>query len=431
MKTTYLIVFFLLFILQSFAQLNSHHKNFNKSKETIKGYDIVTFTGEYYIDSTVLIQSLIIRENAKNKYIYLVSEYNSELDSLVTKRYKMTQEELHESCFFKSENQIYRLRSVLSFKLQQSKNDQINYFKEKLTDTGFEISKTPFMTGLSSDGFCLIREVTKINNKYVLIGVKTSIEGIHPMTISSVKEITFFTIESEKFELLSKKSYQVAEERLAYRSSFRHLIINNQLIVYYASFDRNNKDYWKINIISTNGAESNELVYQYNNGKIKNCVIFDNNKKLNLYILSALNEKKWQSSLLSIDLLNSKISEVSNQEINEASTNNPEKAYDFAYFSNYDLIKENNEVYIANYTNYQGQSWDFIVSKLSSNNIVWNNYILRRIRVFNYDKKGNIISYHSPILYKINNEEIILNDLYKKTKIEYHFNKESGECTIK
>lgn len=420
MKTTYLIVFFSLFILQSFAQRSNSHKNFSKSDEIIKKYPNDRMFLDCYLDSTTILQCI----SSNKKFYLLISNYNQATDSLETKKIEISNEEVRRNwfaCFFKIDNDIYRIVSI-------KKKELYSYYKEKLTDSGFELSKEPFLTGSITDGFSAIQEVCKFNNQFYFYGLEDG---------NDYTNITFLTVDAVNFNLISKKNYiTTGKTHKVLHQALHHITTKEKIILYYRYHDEEDKQ-WKIDIIATDGLQYWELTYVNSIDIIKNCVIYNHNNNLFLYVFNANINNNCSASVFNLDINNSSIQKISDKTITLPinTTIAPISALMGGYSSSYDLfdiINEQNFSYVISYsTPVYGQiSGDLLISKISNNNVIWNKYIAINSKGDYSNMKGEV-ERRGPRFFENNQNEIIIIYIDNKIRYMYHIDKTSGECIIK
>ncbi|GEM_PF-6776499 len=375
----------LVILIQSFK---SYSQKFDDNK-FIKDYGITTIKHLNRIDSVTIIITADITENLLIKLVMYVAKYNVNNGQFLFDKLELSHQEIYnnyDASYVKKQDDIFRIRS-------ENNGKESFYYFDKLENLKFKNVSTIFQ-GEKSNGF----NFYQLDDCYVLT--------------SSIKSQLYYTnfeihlLNFNDFTVISSKKYSFTKKNKIF--TINETKLKNNIVFDYLFFDENDKKI-KIKIISNTSDQLNEITI--NSSEFYPLTYLTLNNKTLIY---SLNRDSYIGKLYEFNSDNSGIKELDSKLIPlELMTKENEDSKELSYSQKSSfwidniLYENNNTVYILSYsTHYHsevGRTYDdVIITKISENKIIWNQYINRGSRL----SKGQ---YYSDIQFI--GDELILNDI--------------------
>lgn len=384
----------------------------------LSGYPVVDRLAQQKIDSTTFITTAIITEKGKQVTQSFISQYDFQSKTFITEKLHLSEEEAWLNCqtlYFKESDQIYRIRP-------EEKKGEIYYFKDKIIEKNIINATTPFLSGSRNEGYSLNMHLFEMKNHYVFITINTDFENVGFM---------FNCVNKTDFKFLSKKSMQFKHKMLG--STLNTVQDNKQIIIDYTYID--DKKY-KINTLVWDQNECINFIFTPKfDAKIKKTSVFLQNGEIHSLIFFGYQKDNnifWETTLLTIDNIKKTQIETSNKNI-PILTKKMKEEFNICRYELGEIIYDNNFSYIiiCASSSVEGKPfYDFLISKIENNKIIWNKYVIRdKIDESKTYDNGKIINRKFPTLIEQNEQLLTLGYLKDGITIKVLINKETGEIS--
>lgn len=400
-----MLKFFILTLLFILPFCNYSQEENNQERDAFFGeYNISKINKEIIIDDETFITSASVTEKGLVKMAVFITNIDNENNTYKTDKLDISHNEAYnlQDGFFKLKNVIYNIRA-------EKVKKEIFYYIDEIKNNKIIKSDNPFFKGFEKDGYSAWIKKATTTSKHLYISIDLSDYKHHPSTINILK------FDINNFQFLNKNSILLPTNKFVPQIQYFEKNFEDQYFLMYNYLDYTDKKE-KIKIIHDDNNTLKEIIIE---SKSNDYTLINQKNNLVLYTLTK-NTNELSISLYEIDVKNSTYSEIKTQPISQKiidkeynkNSNQYEKKFKYYSLTNSIKVKKDidNNIYIFSYlgTNfyydYSGKySNDIIITKISNENIEWNQFIRRSIR-------NELIDLFSTPFIKITDDNIILRD---------------------
>lgn len=367
------VAFFMLVILSESALSQQYVESipsYDKLYLDVKVYRLFCFQE---IDSVTFISCISVKKSGSMKCYSYMHTYNPVTDTYeVVSKQEVDEKAMRLivwSSYIRKNNEIFRIRD-------EARGGILRCYLDKVTDKGVEEASEPFYSKktdkLSPDD---VMYVKKVGDVWVMACVAPS----------SMKDrgIQLVVLEGETFKVVKEKFF--SSNHMIH--TLKYIGLDQKYVLYSIDYEQENTEKRYVHLISFDGSDFSELTYFDEKNKIKNCQLFVFNNTLNMYVFSTNDIKpignSWKEEVFTVDLKKPSFikTDSKNLSLSESASNHPKNLStlnEIGYFYKTDIVHDSDAVYMIAFTSkYGGESWDYVVSKISDGEVIWSNYVYR------------------------------------------------------